>query len=144
PTSTRRDPTGDGTSRPTSSPSRRAEQVVLRAYGRTRLVIGFLAGAAAFPVAMAFLPWQVAVLVGWNVMALVILTWAIAVILRCDSTATEALSVREDDSRFVADVSQVVACVASLLAVGSSLIKAGSEQGLAKAGIIANAVLGVL
>ena len=92
-------------------------------------MIGFLAGAAAFPVAMAFLPWQVAVLVGWNVMALVILTWAIAVILRCDSTATEALSVREDDSRFVADVSQVVACVASLLAVGSSLIKAGSEQG---------------
>lgn len=117
---------------------------VVHAYARTRVLVGFLVGFTAFAVLLRFVPVQVAILTGWNFMAAVIVVWASVVVFRCDSTATSTLSVREDDSRFAADLLLVVACLASLAAVGGALAQAGEEQGLARAGIIVDALAGVL
>jgi uncharacterized membrane protein len=101
------------------------------------------AGLIAFAVAMAFLAWQVAVLIGWDTTAGTMLGWIILVTYARDHRATRALAEREDDSRAAADIFILSAGSASLVAVGFVLVKAGQEHGTAKALITALAVLSV-
>jgi uncharacterized membrane protein len=112
-------------------------------YALTRSLMATAAGAVAFAVAMAFIPWQAAVLVGWDAMSLVFLGWVIVEVWDRDAAATAAMATREDDSRAAADLLIVSASVVSLGAVGLGLIKAGQAHGATKAAITAVTVLSV-
>ena len=106
---------------------------------RLRLARDRLAVSAAFGlivgVAAAFvLPWQLASLVGWDVGAGVMIGRTLLAVLRLDGAGTEAVAMREDNSRFLADVLLVGASVASLVGVGLTLLKSQSEKGGALAG----------
>jgi uncharacterized membrane protein len=106
---------------------------------RLRLARDRLAVSAAFGlivgVAAAFvLPWQLASLVGWDAGAGVMIGRTLLAVLRLDGADTEAVAMREDNSRFLADVLLVGASVASLVGVGLTLLKSQSEQGGALAG----------
>ena len=78
--------------------------------------------AAAF-----VLPWQLASLVGWDVGAGVMIGRTLLAVLRLDGAGTEAVAMREDNSRFLADVLLVGASVASLVGVGLTLLNSQSE-----------------
>jgi uncharacterized membrane protein len=80
------------------------------------VLIAFAAGIIAFFPAAARLPWQAAVLVGWNVaaLALVGLTWA--VIVPSDARATRLLAGSEDPGRTFVYAVALVTSSASLVA----------------------------
>lgn len=95
----------------------------------TRLLIaaalGLLAGAAM----ASFGPWQLSVLVGWDVGAVFLAgsVWSFVAVL--DSTETHEVAIREDDSRAVVDVIIVVACLVSLVGVVIGLAHARNHSG---------------
>jgi uncharacterized membrane protein len=111
---------------------------------RTRLVVSALCGLAALAVAARLLPWQLAALVGWDVAAGVMVGRVLGAVLPLDGRATEEVAMREDNSRFLADVLLVSASVASLVGVGLTLVKSSSEHGGAQAAGTALAVLTVV
>jgi len=102
------------------------------------------AGLAVFAVAMAVTPWQVAVLVGWDVMAVSWVGWVGASVLGKDSADTRRLATAEDDSRAAADALLVFASVASLVGVGFALLKAADAKGSGHALITALAAATVV
>jgi uncharacterized membrane protein len=103
-------------------------------------VVGLIVAGAAMSVAA----WQVAALMGWDATALVVVGWALPVIVRCDSPATAALAMREDDSRVAADAVIVAAGLASLVGVGLVLLEGARSHGAAQAWITALAVASVV
>jgi uncharacterized membrane protein len=106
-------PTGDVEQEPGASASTRAAAAA---------VVGACAGT------LASLPgsWQLGLLLGWDVTAVVYVVWTWATIWPRDPGATARLAVREDPGRATADVLVLVASVASLLAV-ALVISAGSS-----------------
>jgi len=111
---------------------------------RTRVLVGFGCGVVTFAVAMAFMPWQVAVMLGWSVAAATIVAWIFLIVWERDSRDTARLATREDNSRLAADLVVVSAAVASLVAGGGTLLKAASSRGVTEAAITAVAVFGVV
>ncbi len=89
-----------------------------------RLAICIACGAVAAAVTAPVSPWQLTVLVAFDVFATVKLVWIWSQIRRCDSVATRDLSQREDDSRNAVRVAIVLAAVASLGGVVRALIEA--------------------
>jgi uncharacterized membrane protein len=118
-----------------------ANEKLIRA--RTRVMVAGLAGLATFAAAALLGPWQVAVLLGWDVMALVFTGWVWWSVWRMDGAATERRSKTEDASRAAADVVLISASVASLGGVGFALLKAGTETGTPQAWITTVAVVSV-
>jgi len=94
----------------------------------TRLVAAAVAGACAG--ALASLPgsWQIGMLVGWDVAAVVYVAWSWTTIWHRDPAATALLALREDPGRATADALLLVASVASVLAVALA-ITAGRTGG---------------
>lgn len=88
--------------------------------------------------------WEVAVLAGWDVAALVTIFWVVFEVRGHDAEGTAALAGREDDSRVAADALLVGASIVSLIGVGFGLLKAAHSKGLAQAGITALTVLTVV
>ncbi len=111
---------------------------------RTRLAACVAIGLGVLAALAAFTPWQVSVLGGWDTTALafVVIVWF--GVRGKDSAATEALAMREDDSRTSADLVLIAASVASLVGVGFALLKAAAETGPAHVIIIAVAVVSVV
>ena len=101
------------------------------------------AGLAGGGVAGVFVPWQAAVLLGWDAMASVTVVWVILETWRRDASETAALATREDDSRAAADILLVSASAVSLVAIAFGLVKAGQEHGGARAGMTAVTVASV-
>jgi uncharacterized membrane protein len=99
------------------------------ALARTRIAISGLLGLISFGLAMPLLPWQLAMLIGWDVGAAVTVVWILLVVAGKDADETEKLAMREDDSRAGAELSIMVASTASLIGVGFGLVKASSEHG---------------
>jgi uncharacterized membrane protein len=104
---------------------------------RDRLAISAACALVAGVVAAFVLPWQVASLVGWDVGAGVMIARVLVAVLPLDGARTEAVAMREDNSRFLADVLLVAASATSLVGVGLTLLKSQSEQGPALAGYTA-------
>jgi uncharacterized membrane protein len=100
--------------------------------GGARLLAVLSAGAAAFGVAIGFMPWQVAATVAWNVTALVFLLWVWLSVRGMDGARTMQWATREDPSRFGADLLLVAASGASLVAVALALLEASSDRGTAE------------
>jgi uncharacterized membrane protein len=108
-----------------------------------RVLVALVTGLLAAVVAALFAPWQVAVLAGWAGTALFIVGFFVLVLLRKDCDETAALARREDDSRFLADLTLLSASGVSLVTIGFGLIKAGQEHGGAKVLMTAMCVLSV-
>ncbi len=108
-----------------------------------RLAVAVVAGLIGGPLAALAVPWQAAVLLGWDVTATIFLLWIWSTIGGRDATRTRQIAVREDPSVPVADTAIVVAGVACLGAVAFVLIKAGGSHGGAKALLIALGVVSV-
>jgi uncharacterized membrane protein len=106
-----------------------------------RMVVTGVAGATA---AAWWVPWQVSVLVGWCLAALVLTVSVWVKIWPADAERTRQLSTIEDSSRAATDIVLVAASTASLIGVGFVLLKGGTTSGLASAGITALAVVSVM
>jgi uncharacterized membrane protein len=101
-------------------------------------------GLAVTLVLLPILPWQPAVVTGWDAAALAYLSSIWPIILRADSAQAEQLATREDESRGSATVLLLAASVASLLGVGGALGLAGRESGPGRILLIGLAVVTVL
>ena len=91
---------------------------------RGRLGVAIVCGAIAAAIAAFLAPWQVTVLAGWDVTALVWCAWVWSRAIGSDAAATEAHATAADDSRAAADTLLISASVASLVGVALTLIKA--------------------
>jgi uncharacterized membrane protein len=109
-----------------------------------RVAILALFGLAIALVLLPILPWQSAVVAGWDAAALAYLISIWRIILRADSAQAEQLATREDETRSSATVLLLAASVASLLEVGGALSLAGRESGPPRDLFIGLAVVTVL
>lgn len=102
--------------------------------------VGVLVGGVA-----AFLvPWQAAVLAGWDVASLVLIAWVGLATHRLDAARTAALATREDDSRAATRLTLVAAAVVSLFGVAAALVKAGQVRGGVEIALTVQSVVTVL
>ena len=111
---------------------------------RTRVIIGALAGLAAFGGTIAVTPWQVAVMVGWDAMAAVFVGTVMATTWRKSPAQTKSLATEEDNSRVAEGAILLGSSVASLAGVALLLLKAGTEQNPAHTLFTALAFLSVV
>jgi uncharacterized membrane protein len=111
---------------------------------RGRLALCVAVGLAAAVPTIRFTAWQIAVLVGWDVTALLFVAAVWLSTRKKDSATTKAQAVKEDDSVVAADAILVGASVASLVGVVFALIQAAASQGAAHTVIAAVAVLSVV
>jgi uncharacterized membrane protein len=130
-------------------PAGRARQTAemvnrLRVSARIRVAVCAAFGVAVFVVVMAFAPWQVATLGGWDVTAVAWVGWVGVTVLGKDSTETRRLATAEDGSRAAADALLISASVASLVGVGFALLKAAGAKGSGNALITAVAAATVV
>jgi uncharacterized membrane protein len=109
-----------------------------------RVAILACIGLAIALVLMPILPWQSAVVAGWDAAALAYLSSIWPIILRADSAQAAQLATREDETRGSATVLLLAASVASLLGVGGALSLAGRESGPPRDLLIGLAVVTVL
>src|SRR5436190_492474 len=82
--------------------------------------IGLLSGL----VVAVFAPWQLAVLAGWDVAAVIVCLRVWTRVGRFTPQQTRALATFEDDSRPLAELLLVSASVASLVGVAFGIVKA--------------------
>lgn len=109
-----------------------------------RLVASGLVGLAVGVVIGLFLPWQIALLLGWSSAAITFLTQVALGVSGSDATQTKEMARREDLSNVGADLALIAAAATSLVGVGFVLNKAGQSQGLVKGLTTALAVLSVV
>jgi uncharacterized membrane protein len=109
-----------------------------------RLALAGVLGGAAWAAVAFVLPWEAAVLVGWDVMAAAYLAASLWTIGRSDSAATARRAQIEDPSRAGADLVLVSACSASLVGVAFAFAQASQHSGADRALISAIAVLAVV
>jgi uncharacterized membrane protein len=91
---------------------------------RSRVVFALACGAIATLAAAWFVPWQITVLVAWDVAALVVLIRVWTEIRRYDPAETREFAMREDDTRAGAELLLIGAGVVSLVGVGFAFLKA--------------------
>jgi uncharacterized membrane protein len=90
-----------------------------------RRVLESAAAGLAVGVALAWaVPWQLAVLTGWDALAVVVLSRVWFRVGRFSVDETKEFATREDDSRASADLLVLTACVASLAGAAFGLLKA--------------------
>jgi uncharacterized membrane protein len=104
------------------------------------LVLGIIAGA----IVAFFLPWQGAILSGWDLAALLYLVRVWSRILPLSASECSADAVKEDPSRALADSIILMAAIAELVSVGLILIKVANEHGGMKALLLAVGVMSVV
>jgi uncharacterized membrane protein len=109
-----------------------------------RVLTSFVLGAATFAIAVAVVPWQVAVLLGWDVIALTFLGLVWAAVARKDGADTAELASAEDASRVAADAILIAATIVSLLLVGLVLVNASGQRGATRIGSAVVAVVSLM
>jgi uncharacterized membrane protein len=108
--------------------------VVLQAWflrtqsGRTRVMVAAGIGVAAALVAMWFVPWQLTVLIGWDVTALSVIVSVWVAIGGFTPEETREFALREDNSRAGTQLLLLGASVVSLVGVALAFLK-GNEVG---------------
>ena len=111
---------------------------------RSRLAICLAVGVVAFVPVLLLAKWQIAVLVGWDVTALLFVTLIWLSTRHDDSAATKEQATMEDDSRVAADAILIGASMASLVGVVFALLEAAASTGAAHTVIAAVAVVSVI
>src|SRR5665213_2661011 len=84
----------------------------------THIAVGGVVGVLGAVIMGVARGWEFAALVGWDVMAAVIVTWTWLTIWPRDQLSTASHAVREDPARPIADLLLIGASVASLVGVG--------------------------
>jgi uncharacterized membrane protein len=108
-----------------------------------RVTIAGAAGGVAFALTWVLVPWQVALLAGWDAAAALYVAWIWLSLRHKDAEVTRELATSEDSSRTAADFMLISASVANLIGVGFALLEASSKSGAVQAAITAIALLGV-
>jgi uncharacterized membrane protein len=98
------------------------EQVHLPA--RHRVMTAALAGGVAAAVVAWFAPWELTLLVGWDVTAVVILVRVWMKVRRFTPAETRAFATYEDDTRATTEIILLVASTVSLASVALAFVKA--------------------
>jgi uncharacterized membrane protein len=109
---------------------------------RTAIVIAI--GLLIAVVLAPFVPWQVAVLGGWDAAALTFLATVWPIIARATGGHTQRIATREDETRSTATLLLIGASTASLFGVGLTLSLAGQTSGARQVLLIIVAVLTVV
>jgi uncharacterized membrane protein len=95
-------------------------------------------------VLLMYAPWELAVILGWDVGAALFLASTGHMIIRADAADTETLASEEDATRTAGAFVLVSVCTVSLLGVGFAIRLAGDSSGGLRVVLIAVAVLTVL
>ena len=109
--------------------------------GTRRLVVATVSGLVAALVAAWFVPWQLTVLIAWDVGAVVVVVRAWHHVWNFTSTDTRAFAMSEDTSRPVADLVLLAASTVSLIGVAIAFVKA--NEGTSNEEIVIK-VIGIL
>jgi uncharacterized membrane protein len=109
-----------------------------------RVAVAMLAGGVTGAAAFGFTRPAAAVLVGWDVAALLYLLWVWGAVRRLDAGQTRDLAAREALSGATAELVVLGAGVASLAAVGFALLGASRAAGGTKAYLVGIGVLSVV
>jgi uncharacterized membrane protein len=107
---------------------------------QVHLGISAIAGVAGAVIMGIVVGWEFAALVGWDVMAAVLVALIWATIWSRDAHDTARLAAREDPTRTVSDLLLLAASVASLVGVAFVIVAAGNKHGVAKGMLISLAV----
>jgi uncharacterized membrane protein len=110
----------------------------------TRLAIVAVIGVVGGLLAATQTAWPIAALLGWDVAAIAFALWVWQATHGLDAAATRRAATAQDDSRLAADAVLVAASVVSLVGVALALVRASESAGLARAAIIAVAVVSVI
>jgi uncharacterized membrane protein len=111
------------------------------ATARTKVVTAGLVGIICCVLFGIQFSWQPAILVGWDIAALIFLVWTWGSIWSLDAGLTGKHALREDPTRVGADVAVVAASLASLGALFLVLLSAGNASNTDK---VLSAALGVV
>lgn len=120
------------------------DEVAQRGTDRARLIVAVLAGGAAATVTALLAPWQLTVLIGWDVAAIVFLAWTWGRIVTLDGDATRMHAQREDTGREASRVLLSIAAVASLAGVITALVLGKHTGGVISGVLTATAVATVI
>ena len=112
--------------------------------GRAKLLTALLAGVIAGAVAGLLGAGPTTPLLGWDILALVFLTWIWLAIGRLDPESTAQDAKREEPGRDLTDLVLLGAALASLIAVGVVLVAAGHHHGTLKYAMAGLAVVSVI
>jgi len=96
--------------------------------GRRRVVEAIACGVAAALVAAWFVPWQLTVLIGWDVAAALVIIRVWTHVGRLDAATTRAHATSEDNSRAGAEFLLVVAGTVSLAGVVAAFLEANDTD----------------
>ena len=122
-----RDPIGNTPTMTTTPPPTRYHRWLgWYAPAMRRAVIVSAVGLIVVVVLLRFLPWGLAVVVGWDAAALTFLVSIWPIILRADAAHAAQLATGEDETRGTAAVLLIGTSVASLYAPPSTLAEPGS------------------
>ena len=108
-----------------------------------RVAVAASLGIVAGGVVSIFTFWQAATLIGWDVGALLLITWIWWAVARLNPAESQNHARREDTSIRLTELIVLSAGVALLAAVGLALIRAGQATGGTKAYLITLGILSV-
>lgn len=109
-----------------------------------RLLLALFIGIVVGVVAGLYLPWQGAVLLGWDVAAILYIVRVWTRVLPMSASECSADAVKEDPSRALADSIILLAAIAELASVGLILVKVATEHGGMKAFLLTIGVMSVV
>ncbi|MEV4416894.1 DUF1345 domain-containing protein [Catellatospora sp. NPDC049609] len=109
-----------------------------------RAALAVCVGLAAGGGLLAFVPWRLALVGGWDATALTFLATVWPFVLTADQESTRRLAARDDNTRSAAALLLVAASLGSILAVAATLPTAAHQQGWQKAAMVATAVITIL
>lgn len=109
-----------------------------------RVVVSAGAGALSALIVAIVGPWWLIPLSGWDIGALVFLSWMWHSLWSLDAARTARQATRESPRRGAADGLLLSASVVSLIAVGLVLVRAGHSSGLTKGLLVGLGVVSVV
>src|ERR1700733_9399044 len=109
-----------------------------------RLGVSLGAGALSGLVVAIVGPWWLIPLSGWDIAALIFVSWMGQSLWSRDAADTAKQARRENPRRAAADALLLSASVASLIAVGLVLVRAGHSNGLSKALLVGLSIVSIV
>ena len=92
--------------------------------GRRRTVVAAASGLLAAAIVVWFVPWELTILVAWDVAAVMVLARSWGHLWRFDAVQTQEYATREDDTRAGSELLLIVAGSVSLVGVALAFLEA--------------------
>jgi uncharacterized membrane protein len=91
--------------------------------GRARVMFAAAIGVTAAVIAAFFGPWQLTILIGWDIAAIVMLATIWGSVVRFSAAQTRDFAIAEDDTRAGTQLTLLGAAMVSLLGVAAAFLK---------------------